>query len=83
MQKLRPDMDIGKNLRRLRKRKGYTQSKVVRDMQLMGCSISIMTYSKMERNDYNIRISELVALKLIFELDSFDEFFVGLEPKIK
>ena len=52
-------------------------------MQLMGCRIALITYSKMERNHYNIRISELVALKQIFELDSFDAFFDGLEPKKK
>ncbi|HIZ55619.1 MAG TPA: helix-turn-helix domain-containing protein [Firmicutes bacterium] len=82
MQKLRPDMDIGKNLRKLRKQKKLSQGDVSRKLQLMGCNVSRMTYSKMERNDYNIRISELIALKIIFEADYVD-FFEGLEEKFR
>lgn len=80
MQKLRPDMGIGKNLRKIRTVRGYTQAEVATFLQLRGCIVSAMTYSKMERNIYNIRISELFALKEIFELDSFDPFFEEIEP---
>lgn len=77
-QKLKQDLGIGDNLRQLRKDKKLTQADVAREMQLLGCNIGRITYSKMERNLYNIRISELLALKIIFKLDSFDEFFEGL-----
>ena len=77
-QKLKQDLGIGDNLRQLRKDKKLTQADVAREMQLLGCNIGRITYKKMERNLYNIRISELLALKIIFKLDSFDEFFEGL-----
>lgn len=79
MQKLRPDMDIGKNLQSIRKSRQLSQAQVAEQMQIMGCEISRITYSKMERNVYNIRISELVALKIIYNVD-FSEFFAGLVP---
>ena len=77
MQKIRPDMNIGQNIRRLRVAHKMKQSEVVRNMQLLGCELCRMTYSKIERNQYNIRVSELVALKQIFDVD-YSEFFAGL-----
>lgn len=79
MQKLRPDMDIGKNIQDLRRKCGYTQEQVVAFMQLLGCNLSRVTYAKIEANNYNIRVSELVALKIIFKAD-FSDFFVSLVP---
>lgn len=81
MQKLRPDMDIGKTLRKMRKKRKMTQEKVTTEMQLLGCSISRMTYSKIERNLYNIKISELVALKLILRVE-YTDFFADLEKEL-
>lgn len=78
MQKLRPDMEIGTNIQRLRKRCSLTQEEVTARLQVLGLNITRSTYAKIERNAYNIRISELVALKGIFRLDSFDPFFSGL-----
>lgn len=77
MQKLRPDLDIGQNIRRLRMERGLTQAQVVARMQLLDVEISHSTYSKLETNRMNIRISELVALVLIFDTD-FNDFFKGL-----
>lgn len=78
MQKIRPDLDIGQNIRRLRVQSGLSQAEVVRRMQLLGCTLSRMTYSKIERNMYNIKVSELVALRKIFGAD-YSAFFEGLE----
>lgn len=77
MQKLRPDMDIGHNIQKLRKAAGLTQDQVVAKMQLMGLEISKSTYAKIETNRMNIRISELVAVKEIFGVE-FNDFFVDL-----
>ena len=77
MQKLRPDMDIGQNIQQLRRRTGLTQDEVVARMHLMDLNISKSTYAKIETNRMNIRISELVALKMIFNAD-FTDFFKGL-----
>ena len=41
--------------------------------------MSRSTYSKIETGSRNIRISDLIALKLIYEVD-FSEFFIGLIP---
>ncbi|EAE4042160.1 helix-turn-helix transcriptional regulator, partial [Listeria monocytogenes] len=67
MQKIRPDMDIGKNIQRLRNNSKMTQDQVVAKMNIMGLNISKSTYAKLETNRMNIRVSELVALKIIFD----------------
>lgn len=77
MQKLRPDMDIGENIQRLRIRANLTQEEVLAKLQLMGIEISKSTYAKIETNRMNIRVSELVALKIIFDAD-FTDFFINL-----
>ena len=77
MQKLRPDLDIGKNIQNLRLKCGLTQEQVVAKMQLLGCNLSRVTYAKMEGSNYNIRISELLAMKIIFKAEISD-FFDGL-----
>lgn len=77
MQKLRPDLDIGHNIQALRKVAGLTQDETVAKLQLMGLEISKSTYAKIETNRMNIRVSELVALKEIFNAE-FNAFFAGL-----
>lgn len=82
MQKLRLDMDIGTTIRNLRLQNHLTQEDMITKMQLLGCKLSRMTYSKIERNQYNIKISELVALSIIFKVD-FNAFFVDLAKEFK
>ncbi|MCI9677899.1 MAG: helix-turn-helix transcriptional regulator [Oscillospiraceae bacterium] len=77
MQKIRPDMDIGHNIQRLRRGASMTQDQVVAKLQLMGLNISKSTYAKLETNRMNIRVSELVALREIFRAE-FNDFFTGL-----
>ncbi|EIQ1440990.1 TPA_asm: XRE family transcriptional regulator [Listeria monocytogenes] len=77
MQKVRPDMDIGKNIQRLRNNSKMTQDQVVAKMNIMGLNISKSTYAKLETNRMNIRVSELVALKIIFDAN-FNDFFEDL-----
>ena len=77
MQKIRPDLDIGHNIQRLRKAAGMTQDQAVAKLQLMGLNISKSTYAKLETNRMNIKVSELVALSKIFDAD-IAEFFSGL-----
>lgn len=75
MQKIRPNLDIGKNIQALRYQKRLTQDQVVAKLNLMGISISKSTYAKLETNRMNIKVSELVALAKIFNTD-FNAFFV-------
>lgn len=70
-------MGIGQNIGLLRKREHLTQEQVIARLQLMGIEISKSTYAKIETNRMNIKISELVALKKIFDVDISD-FFEGL-----
>lgn len=77
MQKLRPDLDIGRNIQRLRKAAGMTQDQTVAKLQLMGLNISKSTYAKLETNRMNIKVSELVAMKEIFHAE-YQDFFAGL-----
>lgn len=77
MQKIRPDMDIGQNIQKLRMNAGLTQDEVLARLQLMDIDISKSTYAKLETNRMNIKVSELVALKIMFDVD-ISEFFKGL-----
>ena len=80
MAKLKLDMDLGSNLQKLRLRTGMSQEKVVAELQLMGFNLHRVALSRMERNDYNIRVSELLALKKIYKA-TFEEIFDGLTIK--
>ena len=76
--KLKQDISIGANLRRLRKQSGLSQEKVATQLQLVGIDISREIISQMELGNYSIKVSVLQALKDIYQVDSFDEFFRGL-----
>ena len=78
MQKLRPDMDIGQNIQTLRRNAKLTQDMVIAQMGAMGIDLSKSTYTKLETNRMNIKVSELVAMKKIFNC-SFEDFFSGLQ----
>lgn len=73
-QKIVQDMEIGHNIRRLRKRVGLTQVKVVAQLQVMECEISRTSYVKIEAGTHSIRVSELKALQKIFNA-KYKEFF--------
>lgn len=77
MQKIRSDMDIGNNIQRLRNNAELTQDQVAARLNLMGIEISKSTYAKLETNRMNIKVSELIALKQLFEANISD-FFEGL-----
>ena len=77
MQKLRPDMNIGGNIQKIRYSRKLTQDQVIAKMNLMGIQISKSTYAKLETNRMNIKVSELVARKEIFEC-VFNDFFEEL-----
>ncbi len=77
-QKLKQDYVIGPNLKALRKKTGLTQAQVAAKLQVAGLDVSRGMYAQMEQGTYSIRISVLAALKAIFKLESYDEFFRGL-----
>ena len=77
-QKIRRDLNMGDNLRRLRSEKGLSQEKLCAELQRRGCDIGRTTYAKYEAGELNIRASVLVELKKIYQC-AYDEFFAGLE----
>lgn len=76
-QKIKQDLQIGSNIRRLRKQSSLTQEQVVTHLQLHGIEISRSSYSQIECGTYNIRVSELVALSDLFQVD-FNAFFENI-----
>lgn len=76
-QKIKQDLNIGNNIRELRKKSKLTQEQVVARLQLQGIEISRSTYSQIECGTYSIRISELVALSELFDVD-YNAFFQNL-----
>lgn len=76
--KLKQDVSIGDNLRALRKNAKLSQESVAAKLQLMGIPASREIISQMERGEYSIRISVLKALKEIYNVSSYDDFFTGI-----
>ena len=78
MPKLRQDINMGGNLREIRKRAGLTQDQVAAQLQVMGSEITRSIYSRYETGELNIKISDLIGLKKIFHCQ-YGDFFEGLE----
>jgi len=79
-QKIKQDISLGSNIRLLRKQSHLTQEQVVTHLQLQGIEISRSSYSQIECGTYNIRVSELIALAELFNVD-YNTFFINLQNK--
>ena len=81
-QKIRPDeqFHIGENIRKIRLRHKIGQSEMVGLLQLRDISIARETYVKIERGIRSLRVSELKALKEIFET-TYEELLEGPEKE--
>ena len=77
-QKIRRDLNMGDNLRRLRVGSGLSQEKLCAELQRRGCDIGRTTYAKYEAGELNIRASVIVNLRKIYNC-TYDEFFMGLD----
>lgn len=74
--KLKCDVYIGKNLRRLREKFGLSQEKLCAELQCRNCDIGRSTYAKYENGELNIRISVLMELKrsiTVLMMNFFDD----------
>ena len=76
-QKIKQDICIGNNIRRLRNASKLTQEQAVTYLQLEGIDISRSIYSQIECGTYNIKVSELIALSNLFKTD-INSFFSDL-----
>lgn len=79
-QKIRRDLNMGDNLRRLRDDNKLSQEKLCAELQRRGCDIGRTTYAKYEAGELNIRASVIVALRQIYNC-TYDEFFKGLDEQ--
>ncbi|WP_320928755.1 helix-turn-helix transcriptional regulator [Hungatella sp.] len=69
-------ISLADNLRSLREAHGFTQSYMIKEMQLRGCSTSKQNYSKYEKGQAHISASELVAIAEILNT-SIDSLFTS------
>jgi len=75
---LQNDIPIfGDNIRNIRQSKGMSQSDVVRELQLLGRDMAVSHYGHIEQGRKNIFATDLVLLKIIFNVE-YEEFFKGL-----
>ena len=77
-QKLRCDINIGDNLRKLRLNYVISQEKLCAELQRRGCDIGRTTYAKYELGELNVKISVILELRDIYDC-SFDDFFKNLK----
>ncbi len=77
MQILLQDIKIGGNLRKIRKECKLTQPQVITKMQLLGSNLSRSAYANIESGLQNIKVSDLILLKHVFDVD-YEEFFRDL-----
>ena len=77
-QKIRRDLHMGANLRRLRDEADISQEKLCAELQRRGCDIGRTTYAKYESGELNIKVSVIIELKKIYNCE-YDEFFKGLD----
>ena len=75
---LKQDISIGANLKALRKKNGLLQKEVSAQLEIMGVPMTEDILAKIEQGRYSVRISVLLALKKIYKVETFDEFFVDL-----
>lgn len=73
------NVSLAGNLRKLRSKAGLTQKALVAKMNLLGSVIENTAYSKIEAGTRNIKVTDLVALQQIYQVD-FAEFFKGVKP---
>ena len=79
MAKVLLDKSFGDNLKRIRTSLHMSQADVVRELNLMGRSISVTQYGHIEQGRANIFATDLVLLQRIFKID-YREFFKDLVP---
>lgn len=62
-QKIKQNLRIGENIRKLRKQKGLGQTDLVRILQIDGCDMTRECLVKIERCTQHIQASQLQAIR--------------------
>lgn len=77
-QKIKQDLQIGNNIRRIRKSRNLGQTDLVRILQLNGCDMTRECLVKIERCTQHIQASQLQAIKHALNT-SYDALIDGTE----
>ena len=67
---------IAFNLKEFRKNKKWTQYEVSDELYKRGYKISRDSYAQLETGTRNIPVGLLVKLRELYDIDSYDEFFL-------
>ncbi len=70
---------LGRNIKRIRIERGFTQEQTAAKLQLLGSPLSRSTFSLIEMGRGNIFASDLVALKMVFQVE-YEDFFRDISP---
>ena len=79
MEKIKQDLNVGRNIQRIRKSRRMSQKDIVIQMNLRGRMISVSGYAHIEQGRQNLFVSDLIMLKEILNVP-YEEFFRGLIP---
>ena len=79
MSKFIQDLNIGKNIQKLRKMKGFTQENICAKLDLAGRPMIRSTYAQIETGKRNIFVSDLIAIKNILNVE-YEDIFNDLQP---
>lgn len=79
MVKLLGDEILGQNIRRIRTEHGLSQEQTVAKLQVLGSPLSRSTFSLIELGRGNLFVSDLIALKMVFQVE-YEEFFRDIPP---
>lgn len=63
------DINIGSNIRSLRKNAGLKQTEIVSKLQVLGIDISIYSYNRIEKGTQNPTVSFLQAICELLQCD--------------
>ena len=80
MEKIKQDLNMGKNIQKLRKNRHFSQKDVTIQLNLRGRMISVSGYAHIEQGRQNLYVSDLILLKEILNVP-YEAFFEGLTPE--
>ena len=63
------DVNIGENIRRIRKKNAVSQASLVRQLQIEGIDISVYSYNRIEKGTQNPTVSLLLTLCSLLHCD--------------
>lgn len=75
-QRIKQDIRIGENIRRIRKERGIGQTDLIRLLQLEGCDMTRECLVKIERCTQHIQASQLQTIKRVLAT-TYDELIDG------